>query len=327
MSHSNISIFIPHNGCNHRCSFCNQIYITGQQKMPDEIDIENAVNVAIKSKNYDKNNTQLAFFGGSFTAIDRDLMLKYLETGYKFVKDNYIESIRISTRPDAIDKEILDILKEYKVKSIELGAQSMADEVLLANNRGHGAKDVENASMLIRENGFELGLQMMTGLYKSDFEKDYYTAKKIASLKPDTVRIYPTVVLKNTQLEKLYKSGEYEPISVEKACSDGAKILKLFYDKGIRVIRFGLHSIDEKSFVAGAFHPALSEMAQSYIYRDLIENEIKKKGFYKVLVNINEISKAIGNKKSNIDYFKNKGVILEIIGDENISRFQIKIEK
>ncbi len=327
MSHSNISIFIPHNGCNHRCSFCNQIYITGQQKMPDEIDIENAVNVAIKSKNYDKNNTQLAFFGGSFTAIDRDLMLKYLETGYKFVKDNYIESIRISTRPDAIDKEILDILKEYKVKSIELGAQSMADDVLLANNRGHGAKDVENASMLIRENGFELGLQMMTGLYKSDFEKDYYTAKKIASLKPDTVRIYPTVVLKNTQLEKLYKSGEYEPISVEKACSDGAKILKLFYDKGIRVIRFGLHSIDEKSFVAGAFHPALSEMAQSYIYRDLIENEIKKKGFYKVLVNINEISKAIGNKKSNIDYFKNKGVILEIIGDENISRFQIKIEK
>ena len=325
MSHSNISIFIPHNGCSMRCSFCNQVYITGHQKEPDENDIINAVEIAKKSKNYDKNNTQLAFFGGSFTAIKRDLMLKYLEIGYKFVKQGVVESIRISTRPDAMNQEILDILKKFKVKSIELGAQSMADDVLVANNRGHSAKDVELASKLIKQNGFELGLQMMTGLYKSNFEKDFYTAQKIADLKPDTVRIYPTVVLKNTELEKLYNNGEYEPLSVEKACFEGAKILKHFYEKGIKVIRFGLHSIEKESFVAGAFHPALSEMAQSYIYRDLIEKKVKIKGFYKILVNKNEISKVIGNKKSNLDYFKEKGIILEIVSDENISKFDIKI--
>ena len=295
--------------------------------MPDEFDIEKAVEIAVKSKNYDSSATQLAFFGGSFTAIEKSLMLKYLEIGYRFVKEGKIESIRISTRPDAINQEVLDILKKYKVKSIELGAQSMSDTVFIANNRGHNAKDVELAAKLIKQNGFELGLQMMTGLYKSDFCKDFYTAKKFVELKPDTVRIYPTVVLKNTDLEKLYRQGEYEPITVEKACIDGAKILKLFYYNNINVIRFGLHSIDKYSFVAGAFHPSLSEIAQSYIYRDLIETKITQKGFYKIFVNNKEISKVIGNKKSNIDYFKNKGIILEIVGNEKISKYDVIIEK
>lgn len=327
MSHSNISIFIPHIGCPCRCSFCNQIYITNTSKMPTTVEIDNAVEQALKSKKFDKTNRQLAFFGGSFTAIDKELMIYYLECGYKHIQKGNISSIRISTRPDAIDDDILEILKHYGVKSIELGAQSMCDDVLIANNRGHLSADVYSASEKIKKYGFELGLQMMTGLYRSSFEKDFFTAKEFINIGPDTVRVYPTVVIKNTELEKLYISKEYSPLSVDEASKQGAIILKEFYDNNIKVIRFGLHSIDEESFVAGAFHPALSEIAQSYIYRSLIENKINKSCFYTVFVNSREISKLIGQKKSNIEYFKTKNIILDIKKDDRLSKYEINIKE
>lgn len=327
MSHSNISIFIPHVGCPCRCSFCNQVYITGKQSMPTEEDIDIAVKTAISSKKYNKNNGQLAFFGGSFTAIDENLIKKYLEIGYKYVSNGSVKSIRISTRPDSINKEILKTLKQYGVKSIELGAQSMCDDVLTANNRGHSSLDVREASALIKQNGFELGLQMMTGLYKSNFKKDLYTAEEFIKIKPDTVRIYPTVVLKNTELEKLYLKREYTPLSIEDAAEQGSKLFKLFYDNDIKVIRFGLHSIDKENFVAGAFHPALSEIAQSYIYRDLFESTIKKRGFYTVFVKNTELSKAKGQKKSNIEYFKRKHIVLDILAKEDLKKYQFSIKE
>lgn len=327
MSHSNISIFIPHIGCKCRCSFCNQVYITGEQGLPTEQDIDNAVESALNSKRYDKSNGQLAFFGGSFTAIDKDSMLKYLKIGYKHILNGNAESIRISTRPDAINKEILDILKQYGVKSIELGAQSMCDEVLAANNREHTSKDVYNACNLIKTSGFDLGLQMMTGLYKSDFEKDLFTAKEFIKLKPDTVRVYPTVVLKNTMLEKLYLSGKYIPLAVENAAKQGAEILKLFYNNNINVIRFGLHSIEKDSFVAGPFHPALSELANSYIYRGLFEKVFDKSGFYTVYVKDTELSKAKGQKKSNIEYFKKNNIVLDILPDKNLKKYEFTIKE
>lgn len=327
MSHSNISIFIPHVGCKFRCSFCNQVFITGEQGLPTEQDIDNAVNSALNSKRYDKTEGQIAFFGGSFTAIDKDLMIKYLKIGYKHILNGNAESIRISTRPDAINSEILDILKQYGVKSIELGAQSMCDDVLAANNRGHTAKDVINACRLIKNNGFELGLQMMTGLYKSSFDKDLSTVKEIIKLKPDTVRIYPTVVLKNTMLEKYFLNGDYVPLSVENAAKQGAEILKLFYSENIKVIRFGLHSIENESFVAGAFHPALSEIAESYIYRDLFEKSFLKIGFYTVFVKDTELSKAKGHKKSNIEYFKSKNIILDILPDKSLNKYEFTIKE
>ncbi len=325
MKHSNISIFIPHIGCPCRCSFCNQNHITSKNSLPNVVDIENSVCVATKSKNYDKNSTQIAFFGGSFTAIDRELMISYLQTAYRFVENGAVCGIRISTRPDAIDEEILSILKKYGVQSIELGAQSMCDDVLTANKRGHSVNDVINASNLIKFYGFELGLQMMTGLYTSDFEKDLHTAQEIIKLNPDTVRIYPTVVIKNTLLENLYNNGEYKPLTVETACIQGAKLLKLFYDHNIDVIRFGLHTVEKDSFVAGAFHPALSEIASSYLYRDLIENQIKNKGFYTIFVNPKELSKVIGQKKSNINYFLEKGIFLDIKPDKEVKKFEIKL--
>lgn len=327
MSHSNISIFIPHNGCKNRCSFCNQVYITGQNSMPTEFDIDSAVETALKSKRYDKQNGQIAFFGGSFTAIDRELMIKYLKCGYKHILNGNAESIRISTRPDAINQEILNILRQYGVKSIELGAQSMCNDVLTANLRGHTAEDVFNSSKLIKDNNFELGLQMMMGLYKSNEQKDLYTANEFIKINPDTVRIYPTVVLKNTLLESLFKLKEYVPLDVDNAAKNGAKLLKLFYDNNINVIRFGLHSIDKDSFVSGAFHSAMSELAQGYIYRNIIKEKIYNKGFYTIFVNDKDLSKAIGQKKSNIEYFKKKHIFLNILADEKIEKYKIKIKE
>ena len=232
MKKGNISIFVPHLGCPCQCSFCNQKTITGQANQPTPQDVDKAVKTALKSKGFDY---EIAFFGGSFTAIDREYMISLLKAANKYIKSNEVKGIRISTRPDCIDEEILDLLKEYGVTSIELGAQSMDDEVLLANRRGHTAKDVENASELIKSYGFELGLQMMTGLYKDSEEKAIKTAEKIIALSPQTVRIYPTVVLKGTYLADLYLSGEYKPLNADESAQLCAKLVLLFEKNNIKI--------------------------------------------------------------------------------------------
>jgi histone acetyltransferase (RNA polymerase elongator complex component) len=182
-----------------------------------ELTAEEVKNTLKKAKNdnLSSENTEIAFFGGSFTAIDRSYMVSLLEEAKPFIENKVFSGIRISTRPDAIDEEVLLLLKKYGVTAIELGAQSMNDEVLLSNRRGHTVDDVVNASLLIKKHGFSLGLQMMTGLYKSTREIDVETAKRIVALKPDTVRIYPTIVLENTHLAELLKSGEYKPEELE----------------------------------------------------------------------------------------------------------------
>ena len=203
MKRSNISVFVPHLGCPHNCSFCDQKAISGHSGVPTAEEIGLAVAAAVSSGRLDAANSEIAFFGGSFTAIDRSLMVSLLSSGYEQVKRHRLHGIRISTRPDAIDEEILEILLRFGVTSIELGAQSMDDEVLRLNMRGHTAQDVVNASKMIRERGISLGLQMMTGLYGSTAEKDKKTAERLAELYPDTMRIYPTVVMKNTYLQYL----------------------------------------------------------------------------------------------------------------------------
>lgn len=207
MRKTNISVFVPHIGCPQKCSFCNQHAITGYTKAPTAADVHEAVCKALANTEARGGYYQyeIAFFGGSFTAIERKYMIELLEAAHYYVKNKKVTGIRISTRPDAIDKETLDLLKKYGVTSIELGAQSMNDAVLEANFRGHDAQCVRNASHLIKSAGFELGLQMMTGLYKSTKDRDIETAKEFVKIKPKTVRIYPTVVLKNTYLGKLYK--------------------------------------------------------------------------------------------------------------------------
>ena len=322
MKKGNISLFIPHLGCPHKCSFCNQNTITGKQTQPSADDVRAAVETALKKKNYDY---EIAFFGGSFTAIDREYMLSLLKAAYDYVKDGRVNGIRISTRPDCIDEEVLDILKKYGVTSIELGAQSMDDEVLRANFRGHTAEDVENASRLIKSYCVELGLQMMTGLYLDTNEKAIETAKKLIALSPDTIRIYPTVVLKNTYLAKLYEDEIYKPQTVDDAANLCTKIVPMFEKAGIRVIRLGLHSSPElkKNMISGAFHDSFGEIVKS---RYMLNKILKyPPADYEIIVNSKSVSQLKGQQKRNIYFLMEEGYNIKVTVNDKVAAGDIKI--
>ena len=338
MAHSNISIFVPHVGCPHTCSFCDQRTITGVQKIPHGDDVKRICNQALDEiKDYE--NTEIAFFGGSFTAIPRGYMLELLESAKEFVGEGRFKGIRISTRPDYIDNEILDILKNYGVTAIELGAQSMCNHVLVANERGHSVEDIYKASKLIKENGFELGLQIMTGLYKSEIKDDYETFNKVIHISPDTVRIYPTVIIKGTRLAELYEQGLYKTISFERMVELCAKMLEKFESRGIEVIRCGLHASDnvEGDKVGGFYHPAFKELCESEIFRQkieslILEEIIPKHNFkktnsdeYVFAVNSKSISKAIGHKKSNVEHFNKRGIKIKFVADESLKKYECEL--
>ena len=330
MSHNNISIFVPHKGCPNDCSFCNQRAISGQIASATPKDVEDAVETAIKY-NISPENTEIAFFGGSFTAIEREEMRSLLTAAKHFLDVYKFKGIRVSTRPDCINEDILETLKNHGVTAIELGAQSMNDEVLRFNRRGHTADDVRKASKLIKEYGFELGLQMMTGLYKSDFEKDEQTALEIIKIKPDTVRIYPTVVLKNTYLGYLQEIGEYMAPDAEDSAPFCAKLLEMFESNGIKVIKLGLHSSEtvESDMVGGAYHPAFRELCEGHIYLTKILEKLEgkdKNQQYVIYVNKKVLSKAKGQQKRNEKALKNKGFHCIIKGKENLEEFDIEVE-
>lgn len=323
MKKGNISIFVPHMGCPCVCSFCNQKTITGKNESPTAQDVKNAVDTALKRKGYEY---EIAFFGGSFTAIDRDYMIQLLEAAYPYVKSGQVSGIRISTRPDCIDREILDILKKYGVTSIELGAQSMDDEVLDANKRGHTAQDVVNASVMIKEYGFELGLQMMTGLYLDTYEKAISTAKKIIELQPKTVRIYPTVVLKGTYLADLYLAEQYHPLDVDDSAELCAELVGLFEQANIKIIRLGLHSSRDikENMLAGGFHDSFGEIVKSRIMLNKIL--ALPPSDYQVFVNPKSLSKLKGNNKRNIYFLLERGYNIKIIADNGVGIDQLRIK-
>lgn len=318
----NISIFIPHLGCPHKCSFCNQNVITGNEKQPTPQDVKNAVDTALRRKGYEY---EIAFFGGSFTAIDRQYMISLLEAAGEYVKNSSVKGIRISTRPDAIDEEVLEILKGYGVTSIELGAQSMDDEVLKANLRGHTSADVENASRLIKEYGFELGLQMMTGLYLDTDEKAIQTAQKIIDLAPATVRIYPTAVLKGTYLARLLEDKVYKAQTVDDAANLCTTLVPMFENAGIKIIRLGLHSSSElkKNIVAGAFHDSFGEIVKS---RFMLNRILKyPPDDYEIFVNSKSVSQLKGQQKRNIYFLMEAGYNIKVTVNDRVAVDDIKI--
>ena len=329
MKHSNISIFVPHNGCPNACTFCNQREITGQSYQPTPQDVINAVNIARQYS--DTKNTEIAFFGGSFTAIPRDYMLSLLKAAYPFVKSGEFYGIRLSTRPDCINEEILDILKNHGVTAIELGTQSMCDDVLTANKRGHSSADSVNSSLLIKQYGFSLGLQLMTGLYKSSDAKDIYTAHKIADLQPDTVRIYPTIVMRGTELAELYQNGLYTPQTLETAVPLCAELLQFFEEKHINVIRLGLHDSDslKQNMLAGAYHPAFRELCESEILftntLSLLKSHGISGGTVEFSVNPKSVSRFVGQKKCNLQKFTDMGITPVIRQNNNLSKYECEI--
>lgn len=322
--HANLAFFVPHLGCPHQCVFCDQKSISGQQKAPDPQEVTETCSRYLPKEG---TGTEIAFFGGSFTAIDRQLMTGLLEAAYPFVRDGRASGIRISTRPDAIDAEILDILAAYGVTSIELGAQSMSDRVLALNGRGHDSDSVVTASGMIKDAGFSLGLQMMVGMYGADdpAEEAVYTAQRLAELGPDTVRIYPTVVVEGTALASLWRSGRYVPMQLDQAVDVTSSLISMFRSRGITVIRVGLHYEDSlvRTMVAGPYHPAFGEMCESSIFRREIESLSEGAQSVQVRCEPRLLSQVTGQKKSNIEYFRSRGIGIEVIPDSSVVGIEV----
>lgn len=332
MKHINVALFVVHKGCPHTCSFCNQRSITGVQKELTAGDVHSAVKVALESLSKQQAaGGEIAFFGGSFTMVEPDYMISLLEAAFTYVKNGCFKGIRISTRPDGITDEICTILRKYGVTAVELGAQSLDDKVLYLNERGHTAGQVVEASRMLKAYGFELGLQMMTGLYGSDDEDCIETAKKIISLHPETVRIYPTVVLKGTKLSELAEKGEFTPVGVEHSVELCSKLIPMFENEGIKVIRVGLHSGGdvESSMVGGAFHPALRELCEGRIYRNnaSVLFDGMEKGDYILTVGKGCTSKMAGQKRCNITFLEAMGYNCTVEEREEVEKYKIKVRK
>ena len=334
-----IPIFVPHLGCPNDCIFCNQKSISGQKKNMTKDEAKRIIEDYLKSIKNEDAQIEIAFFGGSFTAIEKEKQEELLELAYEYVKTGKVESIRISTRPDCIDKETLKRLKNYKVKTIELGVQSANDYILKMSNRGHTFEDVKKASKLIRRYGFQLGHQMMVGLPESTKIDEINTAKALIKLKPKMVRIYPVLVVKNTKLEEQYKNGEYQPLPLAQAVETCKELVSMFVKKKIDVIRVGLQNTDEiaspeeknSEVVAGPYHPAFRQLVESGLWYDAIVAKIKKLNVkvkeVEVTVNPADSNNVIGHKKENVLKLKDTyDVDLVLKQDENIKPGKSKIE-
>ncbi len=313
-----IPIFVPHLGCPHACVFCNQHRITGQQKSAAASDVKKVMETAAAFLPKGEKR-QLAFYGGSFTAIPPSLQEELLAAAEPYLKSGEISSIRISTRPDAIDHDVLERLRGYGVETVELGAQSMDDTVLRLCCRGHTAEDVERSARMIKASGFSLILQMMTGLPGDTREKALETAQRLIALCPDGVRVYPAVIVKDTILYEWWKAGKYQEHTVEDAVEICSEILPLFDRAGIPVLRIGLNPTKELSqgeAVAGAYHPALGELVRSRILLKRAEellSGIVPGGRITLSIGRGKTSQMTGQHRYNLEYLCRRFSLREIV--------------
>ena len=302
MKKANIAFFIPHRGCPFACAFCDQQKISGKVARVRGSDVRAATEAALLTLG--DRRAEIAFFGGSFTGIPVKEQEELLDAASEFVRRGAVAGIRLSTRPDFIDAGVLDRLVRYGVTAVELGAQSMDDRVLAACGRGHTAADVRRASRMIRERGISLGLQMMTGLPEATLESDLQSAKKIIRLKPDAVRIYPTLVLSGTRLCREYEAGAYRPQETEEAVERAAVLKEMFDAAGISILRIGLHREEslEASLVAGPYHPAFGELVASRVIYRKMEALLRKEAPSEAVITAppHLLSRAVGHKKENL---------------------------
>ena len=334
-----IPIFVPHLGCPNDCIFCNQKSISGQKNSITKEEAKKIIDNHLENIKEKEAEIEIAFFGGSFTAIEAEKQEELLQVAYEYIKQGKVSSIRISTRPDCINKEVLKRLKKYKVKTIELGVQSANNYILKRTNRGHSFEDVKKASKMIRWNGFVLGHQMMVGLPESTRIDEINTARALVKLKPKMVRIYPVLVVKNTKLEQEFKEGKYEPLPLVQAVEICKELVNIFTKKKIDIIRIGLQNTEEISspesekseVVAGPYHPAFRQLVESGLWYDDIVSKIKKLNVkvkeVGVTVNPIDINNVVGHKKENILKLKNiYDVDLVLKQDNKIKQGKSKIE-
>lgn len=300
-----IPVFISHQGCPHQCVFCNQDRIAGKYEEVFASDVRKIIDEYLETINSNGATIEVSFFGGTFTAIDVNKQKELLEVAREYKEKGLIHKIRLSTRPDAILPYILGYLKEYKVDIIELGVQSLDDEVLRKAGRGHSVNDVIVASKLIKEAGFTLGHQIMPGLPGDSFEIDIETTKKSIEMKPDICRIYPSLVIKDTPMEDMYNRGDYVPYSLDEAVYISGEMLKLYNDAKIKVIRIGLQPTDTittgKDIVDGPFHPAFRELVEGHLICETLDKKCPKEKDIIIEINEKDVSKLYTNKKQ---YFK-----------------------
>lgn len=334
-----IPIFVPHLGCPNNCTFCNQKRISGQTKMVTAQDVKDTIDFFLKNFRDDYKYVEVAFFGGSFTAIDEKIQVQLLEAVQEYIQNKKVNSIRISTRPDCINKEILKRMKKYHVKTIELGVQSTNNYILKRCKRGHTYEDTKKASRLIRRYGFILGHQMMVGLPESTKQDEINTAKELIRLRPKIVRIYPVLVIKDTELADEYERGDYTPLTVGQAVERCKDIVDLFNRNKINVIRVGLQNTEEitdpgtekSSVITGPYHPAFRQLVESSMWYDSIVNKIKKVNAkvkkVKIIANDVNVNNIIGHKKENIEKLKDVyDVEVVIEKSEEIKPGKFKIE-
>lgn len=308
-----IPFFITHAGCPHQCVFCNQNRITGRTEPVDPGIIAETIRSYLGANKKRDEAAEVAFFGGTFTALPPELQEAYLDEVAPFIAAGSIGEIRISTRPDAISREILALLKKGRVGIVELGVQSLDDEVLRCSGRGHTAADTAETTLLLREHRFSVGFQLMPGLPADSIDRFRMTISRTGELKPDFVRIYPALVIRDTGLEPLFKTGRYAPLTLDEAVSWCKEALIAFQKEGIAVIRAGLQSTGElespDTIIAGPYHPAFRQLVDSALLLDAMEQALEKsaKGHTAVLrVNPRDLSTAIGQNRSNIAALKQR---------------------
>ncbi|MDI6601425.1 MAG: radical SAM protein [Thermoanaerobacteraceae bacterium] len=331
--HYTIPIFVPQEGCPFKCIYCNQFTITGGIETVNAMYVEETIEEHLKTIP-ENSYIEVGFFGGSFTGIQLSRQNELLSVAKRYKERGAIKGIRLSTRPDYINEKILQNLLEYGVTAIELGLQSMDESVLEASYRGHTPDDTRRAANLIKKYSFDLGLQMMIGLPNDDYYKDIRTAREIISMKADFVRLYPTLVIKNTYLEKLFKEGIYKPLTVEETIKICKDIMLLFTLADIPIIRLGLQTSDSindnSDVIAGPFAPNIGEMVESALIRDMVLYYLRGRvnnDIIELTVNPLMMSKLVGYKRRNIELFKKElDCEVIIIQDEKLEKDMVKIE-
>jgi histone acetyltransferase (RNA polymerase elongator complex component) len=333
-----IPIFLPHAGCPHQCVFCNQVSITGTKpEAADQEKIRTQIQEFLKYKTESRKPVQIAFFGGNFLGLKPKEIKSWLTLADEFVSQGLVDGIRFSTRPDTIDAARLDMLDNYPVSIVELGVQSMDDDVLALAERGHSAADTVRAVKALKRRRLGIGLQMMVGLPGDSEARALATARKIADLNPDCVRVYPTVVVENSRLAHWFKKGEYQPLSLEAAVSLVKKVYLIFQKEGIAVIRMGLQATDDledgSTVLAGPHHPAFGHMVYSEIFYDKAAAAIESAGstsnMLTISVNPSSISKMRGLNNSNIKKLKKEYGLysIEVIPDGSLAKEELNIEQ
>ncbi|OPJ65527.1 elongator complex protein 3 [Clostridium chromiireducens] len=324
-----IPIFVPHEGCPHNCVFCNQDRITGAEEEVTAETVENTIDDYLSTIVNKEATIEVSFFGGTFTGIREEKQRELLKVAKDFKDRKLINNIRLSTRPDYINDYILSYLKEYGVDIIELGVQSLDEEVLKEAGRGHNVNDVIVASRLIKEYGFVLGHQIMPGLPGDTYEKDINTTKESIKIKPDICRIYPSLVIKDTPMEKMYISNKYIPYSLEEAVNVSKVMYDMYRRNGINVIRIGLQpteSINEgKDIVAGPFHPSFRELVEGSLLVDMILENMREEKSAAIHINPKDLSKLYANKKIYFNKLKEENKIIIVSQDDTIERGRIKL--